>query len=129
MGRPPRAAAGPLAGFSLGRRRRPEAYATLLLILTLPAAADVVVRGRVVDENGVAVPAARVTAGNLPPTSSNRTGRFVLRHPGPGDYSFSAEHEGYFALRNQTVHLIEGDNDVTLVLNHLREFVEQVDVS
>ena len=118
VGRPPRAAAGPLAGFPL----------TVLLLLALPATADVLVRGRVIDENGVAVPAARVTVSNLPPTFSSRTGRFVLRLPGPGDYRFSADHEGFFALRNLTAHLAEGDNDVTLVLNHLREFVEQVDV-
>jgi len=99
-----------------------------LLLLAIPAAAEVLVRGRVVDENGVAVAAARVTAGNLAPLFSTRTGHFVLRLPEPGDYRFSADHEGFFALRNQTAHLTEGDNDVTLVLNHLREFVEQVDV-
>jgi hypothetical protein len=79
------------------------------------------------DETGLAVPAARILAGDLPAVFSDRTGRFTLRLATPGDYRFSAEREGFFALR-QTLHLPEGDNEVTLILNHQREFVEQVDV-
>jgi hypothetical protein len=90
--------------------------------------AEVVVQGRVTDENGAAVAGARVTAGGLAPVSSDRTGSFSLRAPAPGDYTFSAEREGFFALQRQVVHLADGMNEVTLVLNHQREFVEQVDV-
>ena len=90
--------------------------------------ADVRVLGRVVDETGLAVPAARVTAAGQPPVFTDRIGRFSMRLAAAGEHRFSAFREGFFALQNQAVRLADGDNDVTLVLNHQREFVEQVDV-
>lgn len=102
--------------------------ASWILVMTGVASGEVLVRGRVVDENGTAVAGARVTAAGLAPAFADRAGRFLLRPPMPGDWVFSAEREGFFALRNLKVNLAEGENEVTLVLNHLREFVEQVEV-
>jgi hypothetical protein len=90
--------------------------------------AAAVVQGRVVDENGVAVAGARVTVSGLPPVHSDATGRFLLTLVSAGEHIFSAQREGFFALANQKVRLAAGVNEVTLVLNHQREFVEQVDV-
>src|SRR5712692_438065 len=92
-----------------------------------PARAGTVL-GRVIDENGVAVAGARVAITGLPATQSDRTGRFSFPALAAGEYVFAAEQEGFFALKNQKILISEGENEITLVLNHQREFVEQVDV-
>ena len=103
---------------------------SLLLALALATVgpAQVLVQGRVVDENGVAVAAARVTVEGLAPVFSDRAGRFQLTLPAPGERLVSASREGYFALRDQRVSLTAAEAEITLVLNHQREFAEQVDV-
>ncbi|MBI3698684.1 MAG: TonB-dependent receptor [Acidobacteria bacterium] len=105
-------------------------YFLLSLILSLlpGARADVAILGRVVDENGVAVAGARVAIAGFPPVRSDPTGRFTWNTPSPGEYLVSADQEGFFALKNQRIRVGEGENELTLVLNHQREFVEQVDV-
>jgi len=90
--------------------------------------AQTVVQGRVIDENGAAVAGARVTLAGLAPAYSDATGRFTLVLSAPGEYVVSAVREGFFVLRNQTVRMAAGANELTLVLNHQREFVEQVEV-
>jgi hypothetical protein len=105
------------------------AAALLALAAGAPAAwGQLTVRGRVVDENGVAVDAARVQVDNLAPVFSDLSGGFVLNLPSAGSYVVSGAKEGYFALRGHVVEITEGAPEVTLVLNHQREFVEQVDV-
>lgn len=92
------------------------------------AGAAVLIQGRVIDENGVGVAGARVAMGAMAPAQSDLTGRFALTADHADEFMVSVEREGFFALKNQKVHLAEGENEVTLVLNHLREFVDQVDV-
>jgi len=104
------------------------AWIVIGLALAGTARAEVVVLGRVVDENGLAVAGARVRLGELAEVYSDRAGRFQSQLAAPGEYVVSAEQEGFFALRNQKVQIRDGPNEVTLVLNHQREFVEQVDV-
>ena len=108
--------------------RSVPAWVALALWLSPAARGEVRIAGRVIDENGVAVAGARVTVPGLSAVFSDPIGRFTLAAPAPGELSFSAEREGFFALKNQKAQLQEGENEVTLVLNHQREFVEQVDV-
>ncbi len=108
--------------------RRVAAAVMTALALGGQVRAEVVVRGRVVDENNVAVSGARVQVVGLAPVFSETVGRFQLVAPAPGEYRFTAEKEGYFVLREQRVEITGAEQEITLVLNHQREFVEQVDV-
>jgi hypothetical protein len=104
-------------------------------ILCTPAVrAQVTLTGRVVDEDNAAVPAAQVSltqaGSNLHlEAEADPTGKFVFRLDAPGDYLLSAELPGFFRLRDRPVHLADGANEVTLVLNPAREVFDKVDVS
>ena len=98
--------------------------------------ADVRLSGRVVDENNAAVPGTQVTLVAQPAAAlrrlqavSDNAGRFTMRLPAPGEYLLSAECENYFRLKDRPVRLAEGVNEVTLILNPVREVFERVDVS
>jgi outer membrane receptor protein involved in Fe transport len=98
--------------------------------MSLHAAASGIA-GRVVDENNNGVADAQVTlrTGAAPfRASTDPIGAFQLEVP-PGDYTVSAEHEGYFPLSPRTVHLAEGPQELHLVLNHLREVFQSVNVA
>jgi hypothetical protein len=91
------------------------------------------VNGRVVDENGAVVPGARVEFRQpglvqVPSIVSDNQGRFEIGLPAPGQYALHAERPGFFVLERASMALNEGINEVTVTLNHLREFVETVDV-
>lgn len=99
-----------------------------------PACAQVLLTGRVVDENSAAVPGAQVTLTR--PRSDLRlqatadpTGKFVFELDAAGEYLLGAERQGFFRLANRPVTLTAGSNDVTLVLNPAREVFEEIDVS
>lgn len=109
--------------------------AAALMVLFLPAlSAQVTVAGRVFDENGAAVAGARVELRNpalVPPSvaaASDAQGRFRLELGRAGEYTIHAERPGFFVLDKVLVLLREGPNEVTVTLNHLREFVESLDV-
>jgi hypothetical protein len=100
-------------------------------------AADVRLTGRVVDENGAAVPGARVSvkpaaadaaAPNLQ-AIADPTGAFALEFEAPGDYLIGVERQGFFRLKDHAIHLNDGANEVTLVLNPAREVFEKVDIA
>jgi hypothetical protein len=102
-------------------------------LLLAPLAAQVSVTGRVVDENGTAVPGARIEfrrPAALPQASANSDvqGRFHLALSQPGEYSIRAEKEGFFVLDKVRVDLQEGPNEVNVNLNHLQELTESLDV-
>lgn len=107
------------------------------LVLVLPLRAAVTIRGRVVDENNVAVAGARVW-GRAPSEgvgtpeeafgSSGLTGLFTFTLPSPGLYLFSVEAIGYFPLRDRAVRVDESLGELHLVLNHQREVFESVKV-
>jgi hypothetical protein len=93
--------------------------------------AQVAVRGRVVDENGTAVPGARVELrgnGFAAVTVSEGGGGFRLEVPRPGEYVVQAGARGFFALEGTAVQLAAGSNRVTVALNRIRENVESLDV-
>jgi len=105
--------------------------------LVLMAQADVRLSGRVVDENNAAVPGAQVwIAPTSPDAQAKRLqaiadpgGRFAFHLQAPGDYLLSVERENYFRLRDRPLRLLEGPNEVILVLNPVREVFEKIDVA
>lgn len=104
----------------------------LLLMVGGEAGAEVLLSGRVLNETNAPVPGARltVTSNDFRTHSvTDPTGAFELAIPKTGDYLVSVEREGYFALRERPVSLVDGTNEVHLVLNRLREVSESVDVN
>lgn len=104
------------------------------LALTAPVRAQVLVQGRVLDENNAPVPSAQVelreTAGSgaVRGAVSDEFGRFRAELPAAGVYSVQARKDGFFVLKESTAQFAEGLNSLTVTLNHLRELVETVDV-
>ncbi|HWB84921.1 MAG TPA: TonB-dependent receptor [Bryobacteraceae bacterium] len=99
-------------------------------------AADISIRGRVLDETSAAVSSALIrfhpvagTNGRDFRASSGPTGKFEIRLPAPGNYTVTVEHEGFFPLQNQTIAIGQTPEDVHLVLNHLREVFQSVRVN
>jgi hypothetical protein len=85
----------------------------------------------IVDENGAAVPSARITL--TPPQAppqhgeTDYAGRKDFSGLVPGDYSLQVEKEGFFAVTQRGIPVGElASAEVTL--NHIREFTEQVNV-
>lgn len=123
----------------LSRDYRCWGWVLFSLVLESRLLADVIVRGQVVDENNLPVAGARIAVQSqlraqgdvlsLHQTISDATGGFQLRLATPGPYGFRAERENYFRLENFEVHLEEGENEVSLVLNHVREVFESVNVT
>ena len=99
-------------------------------------AADVTLHGRVVDENEAPVAAARVTArpagtatGAAPlEAQTDPTGAFALTFPGPDDFLFAVEREGYYALKDRMVH-VEAAQELTVVINSVREVFQSENVN
>ena len=110
---------------------RKSLYRLALLAAMLPrmVVAQVALSGRILDENNVAVQGAALTLRPQAPAHeafarhirSDPTGAFAFLIPKPGQYFLRAEHEGFFLLENLPVELKEGENEITVVLNHLRE--------
>ena len=95
------------------------------------ATAQVVVAGRVADENGVSVPGVKVEAvsGSTRITAiTDDAGAFNFDAPSPGEYAIRAEHEGFFIYTGKSVSLREGPNQLAITLNHLQELAESVEV-
>ncbi len=105
----------------------------LLALLLAPLTAQVTVTGRVVDENGTAVPGAQIEFRGPaflqhPSVNSDVLGRFHLELGQPGEYSIRAGKEGFFVLDRARVELRKGPNEVNVTLNHLQELTESLDV-
>jgi hypothetical protein len=85
----------------------------------------------VVDENGAAVPSARITM--TPPKGTplhgetDYAGRKEFSGLLPGDYSLQVEKEGFFAVTQPGIRVGEMAS-VDVTLNHIREFSEKVNV-
>ena len=85
----------------------------------------------IVDENGAAVPSARITLtpqqGTAVHGETDYAGRKEFSGLLPGDYSLQVEKEGFFAVTQRGIPVGEvASAEVTL--NHIREFSEQVNV-
>jgi len=117
----------------VGAVRQPWVIFAGIVSLTIPLrSAEVVLSGRVVDENSTPVAGARISLRSdtqLFQTTSNPTGGFTLRPPAPGAYTIAAEANGYFQLRDRAVSLASGATEITLVLNPLPEAFESVEVT
>src|SRR6185295_11321167 len=106
------------------------------LLLNLPAFADVVVSGRVVDENNAAVGGARLSfrlsanaaLGETAQSVTAPTGNFELHLPAAGQYLVNVQHDGYFQLRDRRIDVTEGGHELTLVVNHVREVFQALEV-
>lgn len=87
------------------------------------------------DENGAAVPGARVSLraasgeGERWQAVADPTGRFSFDPPLPGGYLLAAELQGYFRVEDRPISLTAGSSEITVVLNPAREVFEKVDVS
>lgn len=85
----------------------------------------------VVDENGTAVPSARITLtpelGSPLRGETDYAGRKVFSGLPPGTYTIVAEKEGFFAVTQPNLSVGEVSS-AELVLNHIREFSEHVNV-
>ena len=94
--------------------------------------AEVIVNGRVLDENNAAVGGARVTfraaTFEAGPFLTAPNGRFELRLPGDGDYLVNVQHDGYFQLHDRHLQVSDQNHELTLVVNHVREVFQALDV-
>jgi hypothetical protein len=115
------------------------AFAFFALIAVPLRAAEVTLHGRVVDENGAPVGAARVDArpaagatlaasGSSWEVRTDPTGAFTLTFPEPDDYLVSVEREGYYALKDREVR-VEATQELTLVIAAVREVFQSENVN
>ena len=105
----------------------------LMCLLCICARAQVSVSGRVIDETGAGVQGARIElrAGEstVPVVaSSDVAGNFKATLPEPGRYAVLAERQGFFVFRAAEQHFDTPVSQLTIKLNHQREFSEKVDV-
>jgi hypothetical protein len=104
-----------------------------VLVALVPAFAEVRLTGRVTDANSAPVTAVRIVlrsaAGAPLQALSDATGAFQFNPQTPGDYWLTVEREGYFQIKDRALHLNEGLNEATLVLNPVRELFESLNVS
>jgi hypothetical protein len=97
-------------------------------------AAEIPLTGRVVDENAAPVAGASVTLRTAPPglggpwsAQTDPAGLFKLKPPATGDYLIDVERAGYYKLTGRAVR-IEGPQEITLVINRVREVFQSVNV-
>ena len=91
-------------------------------------AAEVTLRGRVVDENDAPVRDARVRVSPAWEGQTDPTGLFTLTLPRPSDLSITIEHEGYYALKDHAVH-VDASEELTFVINSVREVFQSENVN
>jgi len=97
-------------------------------LICLPlCAASVTLNGRVVDEDEAPVRAARVTVDSRE-AQTDAEGAFRFTLPAPGDYLVKVEREGYYTLKDRTVHL-ETDQQLTLQIASVREVFQSENVN
>lgn len=105
-----------------------------LALTAAPAAASTSLVGEVVDENGAPVPQAGVV---LHPTQhpehelrvrADAAGRFTAEALQAGPLLVSARKEGFYRSDDLPVALGPGENRVTVVLQHIREERQSIDV-
>ena len=98
----------------------------------LPARAEIPLAGRVLDETGAGVDAARVTLhadSFSTSTTSDPTGDFSITLPGPGRYLATVERDGFFPLKDFAVNVAADTSEIHLSINHVREEFTRVKVS
>jgi hypothetical protein len=111
-------------------------FAVLASLLLLPSGASAALSqlaGRIIDESGVAVPGAKLTLnGSLIPgpqiVTGDEAGRFALSPVPPGTYELKVEKPGFYAFVAPSFVITERPDAVEIVLNHLQEYEETVNV-
>jgi hypothetical protein len=106
--------------------------ALLLLLLPTQGFAQELT-GRVIDENGMVVAGAKVSIsgkGLAAPIAavSDDAGRFHMAALAPGTYELKAEKPGYYATISRALQIKEGAAALEIILNHVQEFEETVNV-
>lgn len=97
-------------------------------------AADVRLAGHVTNETGAPLAGAKLSlhgpVENAPPAHAytDPSGNFSVTVAAAGEYLLDVERSGYFALRDQALTLLEGENRVDFTLNRIREVFESVEV-
>ncbi|HYW46377.1 MAG TPA: carboxypeptidase regulatory-like domain-containing protein [Bryobacteraceae bacterium] len=103
-----------------------------------PARGQVNISGRVVDETGGGIAGARVELrpagapsgpGASLVASSDLAGHFHVNLPAPGDYFIRAERLGFYLYQGRAQTFGAGSTEVTIVLNHLQDFSDRIDVT
>lgn len=93
----------------------------------------VVLKGRVIDENGLPVGNAQVkleqAGGQVFLAKSDDAGFFSLRDLSLGEYTARIEKAGFFLLADQKITLTAESTEFTFTLNHVEEVREQVEVT
>jgi hypothetical protein len=102
-------------------------------LLPLPLhAAEVILRGKVVDENDAPVRDAAVTLRSTSvgswETHTDPTGAFLLTLANPGDFLISVAREGYYALKDRSIH-VDATAELTLAINRVREVFQSENVN
>ena len=87
---------------------------------------------RVVDETGAPVSGTRVEMrtgnGAAAVASSDLAGNFTLNPGAAGEYEVRAERQGFYLYQGKAQPFAEGQNQLTIALNHVQEFSERIDV-
>jgi hypothetical protein len=94
--------------------------------------AQIAITGKVVDETGAAIEGARVElrAAGGPPVSasSDRAGSFKVTLPADGEIAIRAERLGFYLYQGKPRRFEPGPGELTIVMNHLQEFSDHIDV-
>ena len=122
-----------------GTAKRLHLYGAVLLALLVVSgagwAADppVVLRGHVVDENGLPVGGAQVTlevaGGHIFSALSDEAGFFSIAGFPVGEAIAQVQKRGFFVLAGQKIRVESSASEFTFALNHEQEVKEQVDVN
>jgi hypothetical protein len=113
--------------------RNPTAALVFAILTSGLLRAQVGITGRVVDENGTGVGGVRVELRGEegPPVvaSSDPAGNFRAVLPGAGAYAIRAERLGFYVFQGVRRQFEAGGGDLTIVLNHLQEYSDRIDVT
>ncbi len=117
---------------SKGLRVAIAALALLLFGSAVPAETLIILRGRVLDENGIPVAGVQVKLEGLgktyTPALTDDAGYFSIPNLAPGAYTVQMEKVDFFVLRGQTIQLAADSSEFNFTLNHIQEVREKVDV-
>ncbi len=111
------------------------AWLAFLLLAGAGIAANtpLVLKGRVIDENGLPVGGAQVkleqAGGQTFLATSDDSGYFSIPDLSPGEYNTRIEKVGFFLLADQKIQLEPDATDFSFTLNHVEEVREKVDVT
>ena len=106
---------------------------TAALFACLSLRAEITAAGRVIDENNAGVGDAQVSCrsstGETVTAVSDPTGVFTITFPQPGRYLAQVTRDGYFRLKDYAIDVGPDTSEIHLVLSHVREDFQSVNVS